>query len=75
MNSYFVRTELWYIVYTNYLVREVVGTNTASNHGIDILEKGTTSIALIRGSPDRTLSKKYVPPKSGYLLTKTHCGG
>lgn len=66
--------------YTSYLVRKVTGKNTASNSGTESFGKDGTSVGVFgdhagAGGPFWTEPLKRPRTESGYLLTKTHCGG
>lgn len=66
--------------YTSYLVRTVTGQRTASNYRSENLGSDGASAAVFEDSPSGPFwsdinSPEYGPLTSGYLLTKTHCGG
>ena len=61
-------------------MRGATGTNTASNYGEENLGPDGTSVRVFDDSPGGPFwtdpaSRKHVKPRSGYVLTKTHCGG
>ena len=66
--------------YTSLLVRQTTGTNSASNYGKENTGEDGTSVPVYPDHPDgpfysNPLSVSLTRPTSGFLLTKTHCGG
>jgi len=66
--------------YTGHLVMRSTGQNTASNYGGEGMGNDGVSLPVNKESPEGPYwvhpdVEHLVRPKSGYLLTKTHCGG
>lgn len=64
--------------YTMLMVEESSNRSTATNYGLEVTDYKYPSIPLHSHHPEGPYwegSRKHILPETGYILTKTHCGG
>ena len=64
--------------YTMTMVEQASNRSTATNYGLEVADYKNPSIPLHTNHPEGPYwegGQKRLLPESGYILTKTHCGG